>query len=228
LDWRNENSHGHILTVEDPIEFIHPHKNCLVTHREVGLDTDSWHVAMKNAMRQAPDVIMFGELRDRETMELAMDYAETGHFCLATLHANSANQAMDRIINFFPQAQRNHVLQDLSLNLRAIVSQRLLPRKGSKGRLAAVEVLINSPMVASLIKKGEVAEIKEIMKKSGGSGMQTFDQALFLLYRDGRISLEDALHNADSPNDLRLEIRLRSTNVDPATLMANTGDINIV
>jgi twitching motility protein PilU len=228
LDWRNQNSHGHILTVEDPIEFIHPHKNCLVTHREVGLDTDSWQIAMKNAMRQAPDVIMFGELRDRETMELAMDYAETGHFCLATLHANSANQAMDRIINFFPESQRNHVLQDLSLNLRAIVSQRLLPRKGSKGRLAAVEILINSPMVASLIKKGEIAEIKEIMKKSGGSGMQTFDQALFLLYRDGRISLEDALRHADSPNDVRLEIRLRSTDTDPATLMANTGGITIV
>jgi len=228
LDWRNEHSHGHILTVEDPIEFIHPHKNCLVTHREVGLDTDSWQIAMKNAMRQAPDVIMFGELRDRETMELAMDYAETGHFCLATLHANSANQAMDRIINFFPESQRNHVLQDLSLNLRAIVSQRLLPRKGSKGRLAAVEILINSPMVASLIKKGEIAEIKEIMKKSGGSGMQTFDQALFLLYRDGRISLEDALRHADSPNDVRLEIRLRSTDTDPATLMANTGGITIV
>lgn len=227
LDWRNEHSHGHILTVEDPIEFIHPHKNCLVTHREVGLDTDSWQIAMKNAMRQAPDVIMFGELRDRETMELAMDYAETGHFCLATLHANSANQAMDRIINFFPESQRNHVLQDLSLNLRAIVSQRLLPRKGSKGRLAAVEILINSPMVASLIKKGEIAEIKEIMKKSGGSGMQTFDQALFLLYRDGRISLEDALRHADSPNDVRLEIRLRSTDTDPATLMANTGGITI-
>jgi twitching motility protein PilU len=228
LDWRNQNSHGHILTVEDPIEFIHPHKNCLVTHREVGLDTDSWQIAMKNAMRQAPDVIMFGELRDRETMELALDYAETGHFCLATLHANSANQAMDRIINFFPESQRNHVLQDLSLNLRAIVSQRLLPRKGSKGRLAAVEILINSPMVASLIKKGEIAEIKEIMKKSGGSGMQTFDQALFLLYRDGRISLEDALRHADSPNDVRLEIRLRSTDTDPATLMANTGGITIV
>jgi len=228
LDWRNEHSHGHILTVEDPIEFIHPHKNCLVTHREVGLDTDSWQIAMKNAMRQAPDVIMFGELRDRETMELAMDYAETGHFCLATLHANSANQATDRIINFFPESQRNHVLQDLSLNLRAIVSQRLLPRKGSKGRLAAVEILINSPMVASLIKKGEIAEIKEIMKKSGGSGMQTFDQALFLLYRDGRISLEDALRHADSPNDVRLEIRLRSTDTDPATLMANTGGITIV
>jgi len=228
LDWRNEHSHGHILTVEDPIEFIHPHKNCLVTHREVGLDTDNWQIAMKNAMRQAPDVIMFGELRDRETMELAMDYAETGHFCLATLHANSANQAMDRIINFFPESQRNHVLQDLSLNLRAIVSQRLLPRKGSKGRLAAVEILINSPMVASLIKKGEIAEIKEIMKKSGGSGMQTFDLALFLLYRDGRISLEDALRHADSPNDVRLEIRLRSTDTDPATLMANTGGITIV
>lgn len=228
LDWRNENSYGHILTVEDPIEFIHPHKNCLVTHREVGLDTDSWHIAMKNAMRQAPDVIMFGELRDRETMELAMDYSETGHFCLATLHANSANQAMDRIINFFPESQRNHVLQDLSLNLRAIVSQRLLPRKGAKGRLAAVEVLINSPMVASLIKKGEIAEIKETMKKSGASGMQTFDQALFLLYRDGLISLEDALRHADSPNDLRLEIRLRSTDTDPATLMANRGGIAIV
>ena len=228
LDWRNENSYGHILTVEDPIEFIHPHKNCLVTHREVGLDTDSWEMAMKNAMRQAPDVIMLGELRDRETMELAVDYAETGHFCLATLHANNANQAMDRIINFFPESQRNHVLQDLSLNLRAIVSQRLLPRKGAKGRLAAVEVLINSSMVSSLIKKGEVAEIKEIMKKSSGIGMQTFDQALFLLYRDGLISLEDALRNADSPNDLRLEIRLRSTDTDAATLMANTGGINIV
>ena len=207
---RNENTHGHIVTIEDPVEFVHPHRNCIVTHREVGVDTESWEVALKNTLRQAPDVIMIGEIRDRETMEHAVAFAETGHLCLATLHSNSANQALDRIINFFPEERRAQLLMDLSLNLRAIVSQRLIPMASGKGRVPAVEILLNSPLIADLIFKGEVGQIKEIMKKSRELGMQTFDQALFDLFESGRITYEDALRNADSVNDLRLNIKLNS------------------
>jgi twitching motility protein PilU len=207
---RNEMSHGHIVTIEDPVEFVHPHRNCIVTHREVGVDTESWEVALKNTLRQAPDVIMIGEIRDRETMEHAVAFAETGHLCLATLHSNSANQALDRIINFFPEERRAQLLMDLSLNLKAIVSQRLIPTATGKGRVPAVEILLNSPLIADLIFKGEVGAIKEVMKKSRELGMQTFDQALFDLFEEGRISYEDALRNADSVNDLRLNIKLHS------------------
>ncbi|HMM50115.1 MAG TPA: PilT/PilU family type 4a pilus ATPase [Burkholderiaceae bacterium] len=207
---RNEMSHGHIVTIEDPVEFVHPHRNCIVTHREVGVDTENWEVALKNTLRQAPDVIMIGEIRDRETMEHAVAFAETGHLCLATLHSNSANQALDRIINFFPEERRAQLLMDLSLNLKSIVSQRLIPMAAGKGRVPAVEILLNSPLIADLIFKGEVGAIKEVMKKSRELGMQTFDQALFDLFEDGRISYEDALRNADSVNDLRLNIKLNS------------------
>ncbi|HQY27172.1 MAG TPA: PilT/PilU family type 4a pilus ATPase [Burkholderiaceae bacterium] len=207
---RNEMSHGHIVTIEDPVEFVHPHRNCIVTHREVGVDTESWEVALKNTLRQAPDVIMIGEIRDRETMEHAVAFAETGHLCLATLHSNSANQALDRIINFFPEERRAQLLMDLSLNLKAIISQRLIPMATGKGRVPAVEILLNSPLIADLVFKGEVGAIKEIMKKSRELGMQTFDQALFDLFEEGRISYEDALRNADSVNDLRLNIKLNS------------------
>ncbi|MFA5680539.1 MAG: PilT/PilU family type 4a pilus ATPase [Hydrogenophaga sp.] len=210
VDWRNEHTHGHIITVEDPVEFVHPHKSCVITQREVGVDTDNWEAALKNTLRQAPDVILMGEIRDRETMEHAIQFAETGHLCLATLHANSANQALDRILNFFPEDRRSQLLMDLSLNLKAIVSQRLVPKRDNKGRIAAVEVMLNSPLIADLIFKGQVAEIKEIMKKSANIGMQTFDQALFNAYEGNLISLEDALRNADSLNDLRLQIKLKS------------------
>lgn len=210
VDWRNENSYGHIITVEDPVEFVHAHKNCVVTQREVGLDTESWEAALKNTLRQAPDVILMGEIRDRETMEHAVAFAETGHLCLATLHANSANQALDRIINFFPEERRAQLLMDLSLNLRGMISQRLIPKQDGKGRVAAVEVMLNSPLISDLIFKGEVSGIKEIMKKSRQGGMQTFDQALFDLYEKNAITYEDALRNADSMNDLRLQIKLNS------------------
>jgi twitching motility protein PilU len=210
IGYRNEHSHGHIVTIEDPVEFVHPHRSCIVTHREVGVDTDSWEIALKNTLRQAPDVIMIGEIRDRETMEHAIAFAETGHLCLATLHSNSANQALDRIINFFPEERRQQLLMDLSLNLRAIVSQRLLPLQVGKGRIPAVEILLNSPLVGDLIFKGEVAGIKDVMKKSREMGMQTFDQALFDLYEANKITYEDALRNADSLNDLRLNIKLNS------------------
>jgi twitching motility protein PilU len=210
IGYRNEHSHGHIVTIEDPVEFVHPHRNCIVTHREVGVDTDSWEIALKNTLRQAPDVIMIGEIRDRETMEHAIAFAETGHLCLATLHSNSANQALDRIINFFPEERRQQLLMDLSLNLRAIVSQRLLPLQVGKGRIPAVEILLNSPLVGDMIFKGEVAGIKDVMKKSREMGMQTFDQALFDLYEANKITYEDALRNADSLNDLRLNIKLNS------------------
>jgi twitching motility protein PilU len=228
VDWRNANSYGHIVTVEDPVEFVHPHKNCIVTQREVGLDTDSWDNALRNALRQAPDVIMFGELRSRETVELVIDFAETGHFCIATMHANNANQALDRIINFFPDTRRLQLLQDLSLNLSAIISQRLLPRGSGKGRVAAIEILLNSPMVAGLIKKGDVAEIKETMKKSQGQGMQTFDQALYVLHQHSLISYDDAIRYADSANDLRLEIKLRGNQEGVASLSNGTENLIIV
>jgi twitching motility protein PilU len=214
IGYRNENSAGHIVTIEDPVEFVHPHKSSIVTHREVGVDTESWEVALKNTLRQAPDVIMIGEIRDRETMEHAVAFAETGHLCVATLHANSSNQALDRIINFFPEDRRAQLLMDLSLNLRAIISQRLIPAIGGKGRVPAVEIMLNSPLIADLIFKGEVGTIKDIMKKSREIGMQTFDQSLFDLYEAQKISYEDALRNADSINDLRLNIKLNSKHAD--------------
>ncbi|MFZ9965984.1 MAG: PilT/PilU family type 4a pilus ATPase [Steroidobacteraceae bacterium] len=214
LGYRNEKSRGHIITIEDPVEYVHPHRGCVVTHREVGVDTESWHNALKNTLRQAPDVIMIGEIRDRETMEHAVAFAETGHLCVATLHANSSNQALDRIINFFPEDRRAQLLMDLSLNLRGIISQRLIPAVGGKGRVPAVEILLNSPLIADLIFKGEVGTIKEIMKKSREIGMQTFDQSLFDLYEAQKISYEDALRNADSINDLRLNIKLNSKHAD--------------
>jgi twitching motility protein PilU len=228
VDWRNENSFGHIITVEDPVEFVHPHKNCVVTQREVGLDTDSWGAALKNTLRQAPDVILMGEIRDRETMEHAVAFAETGHLCLATLHANSANQALDRIINFFPDERRAQLLMDLSLNLKALVSQRLIPKQDGKGRIAAIEVMINSPLISDMIFKGEVGDIKEIMKKSRNIGMQTFDQALFDLYEANAISYEVALRNADSVNDLRLQIKLSSERGRSTDLSAGTENFSIV
>ena len=228
VDWRNENSYGHIITIEDPVEFVHPHKNCVVTQREVGLDTDSWEAALKNTLRQAPDVILMGEIRDRETMENAVAFSETGHLCLATLHANSANQALDRIINFFPEERRAQLLMDLSLNLRAMVSQRLIPRQDGKGRTAAVEIMLNTPLISDLIFKGEVSEIKEIMKKSRNLGMQTFDQALFDAYEGNVITYEDALRNADSLNDLRLQIKLNSQRARNTDLAAGTEHFAIV
>jgi len=214
LNHRNENTQGHIVTIEDPVEFVPPHRNCIVTHREIGVATESWEVALRNTLRQAPDVIMIGEIRDRETMEHAVAFAETGHLCLATLHSNSANQALDRIINFFPEDRRQQLLMDLSLNLRAIVSQRLIPMVGGSGRVPAVEVMINSPLISDMIFKGEVGTIKDVMKKSRESGMQTFDQHLFMLYEEGLIAYEDALRNADSVNDLRLNIKLNSRHSD--------------
>jgi twitching motility protein PilU len=228
IDHRNEQSFGHIITIEDPVEFVHPHKNCVVTQREVGLDTDSWDAALKNTLRQAPDVILMGEIRDRETMEHAVAFAETGHLCMATLHANSANQALDRIVNFFPEERRAQLLMDLSLNLRAMISQRLIPRQNSKGRYAAVEIMLNSPLISDLIFKGEVAEIKEIMKKSRNLGMQTFDQALFDAFEANLISYEDALRNADSVNDLRLQFKLNSQRAKTQDLAAGTEHLSIV
>ena len=228
VDWRNEHSFGHIITVEDPVEFVHPHKNCVVTQREVGLDTDSWSAALKNTLRQAPDVILMGEIRDRETMEHAIAFSETGHLCLATLHANSANQALDRIINFFPEERRAQLLMDLSLNLRSLVSQRLLPKQDGKGRAAAVEILLNTPLISDLIFKGEVGELKELMKRSRELGMQTFDQALFDLFEANVITYEDALRNADSLNDLRLQIKLSSQRAKTTDLAAGTEHFVIV
>ena len=211
IDYRNENSHGHIITIEDPVEYVHPSKNCLITHREVGRDTNDWFSALKNTLRQAPDVILIGEIRDRETMEFALAFAETGHLCMATLHANSANQALDRIINFFPEERHAQLHMDISLNLRAFVSQRLVPKKGG-GRCAAIEILLNSPLVSDLILKGETNMVKEAMAKSVELGMQTFDQALFNLCEEGRITEDDALRNADSINELRLKFKLHGKN----------------
>ena len=228
VDWRNLNSYGHIITVEDPVEFVHPHKNCIVTQREVGLDTEGWEAALKNTLRQAPGVILMGEIRDRETMEHAVAFAETGHLCLATLHANSSNQALDRIINFFPEERRAQLLMDLSLNLRALISQRLIPRESGKGRIAAVEIMLNTPLISDLIFKGEVTEIKEIMKKSRELGMQTFDQSLFDLFEAHLISYEDALRNADSANDLRLQIKLSSQRAKTLDLAAGTEHLEIM
>jgi len=207
---RNENSRGHIISIEDPVEYVHPHRGCVITQREVGVDTETWHAALKNTLRQAPDVILIGEIRDKETMEYGIQFAETGHLCLATLHANSANQAMDRIINFFPEERRQQLLMDLSLNTKAFVAQRLIPREGGIGRIAAMEIMLNTPLVQDLIFKGEVGQIKEIMAKSTRLGMQTFDQALFYLFEEGTITYEEAMRNADSKNELRLRIKLES------------------
>jgi twitching motility protein PilU len=227
IGYRNENTYGHIVTIEDPVEFVHPHRNCIVTHREIGVDTDSWELALKNTLRQAPDVIMIGEIRDRETMEHAIAFAETGHLCMATLHSNSANQALDRIINFFPEERRQQLLMDLSLNLKSIVSQRLLPLATGKGRVPAIEVLLNTPLVSDMVFKGEVSGIKDVMKKSRELGMQTFDQAIFDLYEKSKISYEDALRNADSVNDLRLNIKLNSKRTS-RDLHAGTEHLDIV
>jgi twitching motility protein PilU len=218
IGYRNEYSYGHIITIEDPIEYVHDHKNCIVTQREVGVDTETFDSALKNTLRQAPDVILIGEIRARETMDYAIQFAETGHLCLATLHANSANQALDRIINFFPEDRRSQLLMDLALNLKAIISQRLIVKKDGKGRVPAVEVMINSPLITDLIMKGDVPGIKEIMAKSGEAGMQTFDQSLFTLYEAGLISYDDALRNADSQNDVRLRIKLESKDANASQL----------
>jgi twitching motility protein PilU len=228
LGYRNENSFGHIITIEDPVEYVHPHRNCVITQREVGVDTDSFEIALKNSLRQAPDVIQIGEIRDRETMEHAIAFAETGHLCLATLHANSSNQALDRIINFFPEERRQQLLMDLSLNMRGLISQRLIPRKESKGRAVAIEIMLNSPLISDLIFKGQVHEIKEIMKKSRELGMQTFDQALFDLYEADKITYEDALRNADSVNDLRLNIKLNGKEAKNRDLAAGTSELGII
>ncbi|HEU4775957.1 MAG TPA: PilT/PilU family type 4a pilus ATPase [Telluria sp.] len=228
VGYRNENSYGHIITIEDPVEYVHPHRNCVITQREVGVDTETFEAALKNSLRQAPDVIQIGEIRDRETMEHAIAFAETGHLCLATLHANSANQALDRIINFFPEERRQQLLMDLSLNLKGLISQRLIPMKESKGRCVAIEIMLNSPLISDLIFKGDVHEIKEIMKKSRELGMQTFDQALFDLHEKDMISYDDALRNADSVNDLRLAIKLKGKDAKNRDLAAGTEHLGIV
>ena len=227
VGYRNQHSHGHIITIEDPIEFVHNHKNCIVTQREVGVDTDSYEVALKNTLRQAPDVILIGEIRDRETMEHAIAFAETGHLCLSTLHANSTNQALDRIINFFPEDRRQQLLMDLSLNLKSLISQRLIPTISGNGRMAAIEIMINSPLMADLIFKGNIQEIKVLISKSNELGMQTFDQALFDLYEAGQIKYEDALRNADSVNDLRLRIKLESKDSSNNDLMEGLENISM-
>jgi len=214
VGYRNEKTRGHIVTIEDPVEYIHAHRGCVVTHREVGVDTESWHTALKNTLRQAPDVIMIGEIRDRDTMEYGIQFAETGHVVLATLHANSSNQALDRIINFFPEEKREQLLMDMSLNIRALVSQRLIPRERMEGRIAAMEIMLGTPLIADLIFRGEVTKIKEVMARSNRLGMKTFDQALFELYESAQISYEEALRNADSKNEIRLRIKLESKRED--------------
>lgn len=226
--YRNEHSYGHIITIEDPIEYVHEHKNCLITQREVGVDTESWQAALKNTLRQAPDVILIGEVRERETMDHVIAFSETGHLCMCTLHANNSNQALDRIISFYPEDRRQQVLMDLSLNIRAIVSQRLIPKSDGQGRVAVVEVLLNSPTIRDLIFKGEVHEIKGIMSRSRELGMQTFDQALFDLYEAGKITYEDALRNADSVNELRLNIKLNSKEAKDRDVMSGIEHLNIV
>ena len=228
IGYRNENSYGHIITIEDPVEYVHEHKNCVITQREVGVDTDSWENALHNTLRQAPDVILMGEIRHRETMEHAIAFAETGHLAMGTLHANSANQALDRIINFFPEERKQQLLMDLALNIRALVAQRLVPTKEGKGRRAAIEILLNSPLIQDQIFKGEVHEIKGTMAKSRELGMQTFDQALFDLYEEGAISYEDALRNADSVNELRLKIKLESKESKDKDVMSGIEHLNIV
>jgi twitching motility protein PilU len=228
VGYRNENSFGHIITIEDPVEFVHEHHNCIITQREIGVDTDNWHIALKNTLRQAPDVILIGEIRDRETMDYAIAFAETGHLCMATLHANSTNQALDRIINFFPEERRHQLLMDLSLNVKAFVSQRLIPKADGIGRAAAIEVMINSPLISDLIFKGDVHEIKEIIGRSRELGMQTFDQALFDLHERGEISYEDALRNADSVNDLRLKVKLHGKGAHNKDMSAGLDHLGMV
>ena len=227
VDYRNQQSHGHIITIEDPVEFVHDHGNCIVTQREVGVDTESYGVALKNTLRQAPDVILIGEIRDRETMEHAIAFAETGHLCLSTLHANSTNQALDRIINFFPDERRSQLLMDLSLNLKGLISQRLIPKLGEAGRIPAIEVMLNTPLMSDLIFKGEVHEMKALMAKSNEAGMQTFDQALYDLYETKKITFEDALRNADSVNDIRLRIKLESETARKAGLVEDHGNFEL-
>jgi twitching motility protein PilU len=227
VGYRNKNSFGHIITIEDPIEFVHQHQNCIVTQREIGVDTDNYEIALKNTLRQAPDVILIGEVRDKETMDYAIAFAETGHLCLTTLHANSTNQALDRIINFFPEERCSQLLMDLSLNLKSVVSQRLVPLRGNEGRVPAVEILLNTPLMADLIFKGKVHEIKELMSKSNEFGMKTFDQALFDLYEDGLVTYEDALRNADSVNDLRLRIKLQGKDSKNLDLMSEIDGIKM-
>jgi len=227
LGHRNHNSFGHIITIEDPVEYVHDHDKCIITHREVGVDTDNWHAALKNTLRQAPDVILIGEIRDRETMEYAVAFAETGHLCMATLHANSANQALDRIINFFPEERREQLLMDLSLNIKSLISQRLIPKKDGKGRAAAFEILLASPLISDLIFKGQVHEIKEVMSHSRELGMQTFDQALFDLHETGAISYEEALKNADSVNDLRLKIKLEGQATKDRNVMSGLENLKM-
>ena len=228
VGYRNEHSFGHIITIEDPVEFVHEHHNCIITQREIGVDTDNWHIALKNTLRQAPDVILIGEIRDRETMDYAVAFAETGHLCMATLHANSTNQALDRIINFFPEERRHQLLMDLSLNVRAFVSQRLIPKADGIGRAAAIEIMINSPLISDLIFKGDVHEIKEIIGRSRELGMQTFDQALFDLHESGAISYEDALRNADSVNDLRLKVKLHGKGAHNKDLSSGLDHLGMV
>jgi len=224
IGFRNKNSTGHIITIEDPIEFIHNHKGCIVTQREVGLDTDSFEVALKNTLRQAPDVILIGEIRTRETMDHAIAFAETGHLCLATLHANNANQAMDRIINFFPEDRRDQLLMDLSLNTKAFIAQQLIPTPDGEGRMLAAEVMINSPLMSDLIRKGEIHKMKALMAKSQQAGMRTFDQSLYALYKEGQITYEDAVNHADSANELRLMIKLGEAKGGDADAMSASLD----
>lgn len=227
IGYRNKNSTGHIISIEDPIEFIHHHEGCIVTQREVGLDTESFEIALKNTLRQAPDVILIGEVRSRDTMDHAIAFAETGHLCLATLHANNANQAMDRIINFFPEDRRNQLLMDLSLNLKAIVAQQLIPAPDGQSRVLCAEILINTPLAADLIRKGEVHMLKELMTKSRQNGMQTFDQALYELYKTGKITYEDAINHADSANELRLMIKLGDSKGDADVISASLDGVTI-
>ncbi len=227
IDYRNEKSQGHIITIEDPIEYVHHHKSCIVTQREIGTDTEGWEVALKNTLRQAPDVILIGEVRDREAMEHAVVFAETGHLCICTLHANNTNQAMDRIINFFPEDRREQLLMDLSLNIKSVISQRLVRTVDGKGRRAAVEVLINTPLMADLILKGDIPQMKELMSKSKEHGMQTFDMALFDLIEEGAINLEEGLRNADSINDLRLRIKLEGKNAKATNLLDEVKDFKL-
>jgi len=228
VDWRNEHACDHILTIEDPIEFVHPHKNSIVSQREVGIDTADWEAALKNALRQAPNVVLMGEIRDRETMEMAVGFAETGHLCMATLHANSANQALDRVINFFSEERREQLLMDLSLNMKALISQRLVPREDGRGRMAAIEILLNTPLASDLIFRGQIGDLKDLMKRSREVGMQTFDQALFDLYENHSISYEEALRNADSVNDLRLQLKLNGKRNRSSDLNSGTEHLKIV
>jgi len=228
VGYRNHHAQDHIITVEDPIEYVHTHAQSIVTQREVGMDTDSWESALKNTLRQAPDVIMIGEIRDRETMQFALAYAETGHLCLSTVHANNANQTLDRILSFFPKERREQLLMDLSLNLRAVISQRLIPLLGGKGRVPAVEIMLNSPLVSDLVLEGRLDELKDIMSRSRDLGMQTFDQALFDLYSAGTISAEDALRNADSFNDLRLRIKLHIKGVSGEAPLSGLEHLDLI